>query len=660
MSPPAASVRTLLLALALTAAAKSSLPAGPFPKDPVEQFRQALLLENNKSITYKGRMDVDEKALELALDFRRRNLEKTAQALKTTSDLSRALLLIDWPRPPRNRSERDAETKYDRGARDIERKVREDIAGRFVKEVQATIRTPAASADDYARKIATANLVGETVAGAGDLQDQDLLLYTDLKPLAEDLATLVTARSPAVREAAARALGQFPNSPRVAAEALKKLLGRDNPESTRKAAADGLLTLAQTVSSSQPIRGSEPGVSVRETRRPGRIFTLPEVAALVQEVAKAAGTGLGDPDTAVRRQLVNALRQAAESLTFEVKVLLPVSSSEVALPPAEREWSKDERERVEDQRKAITEDTKVVLPSLRAFRDQGAELLRASMDADPAVRLGARRTLDALAQTRDLLIKLRGAVPMRGGDKGVMRRDPVTAPPAVAQVAFLQKDDKGGKEDAVDDGDDDPVGTLLRQVGEGLVRGGFRDPTAPSRRAALEAMEAMGPGGAQFIPQLVERLKDDDLFVRWIAARALGKQAPREAALVVPGLVCVLDDVDLDPRIAAARALGQYGADAAQAVPALSARLLKGDAEFRIAVMKALDGIGTDSQPALPNLARALRDTDPRVRTEAATVIGRFGALAKDYIEPLRQLTTDPDSDVRKAASAAILMILSK
>ncbi|MFO0877487.1 MAG: HEAT repeat domain-containing protein [Gemmataceae bacterium] len=666
-------VQGLVLTLALVLHPATRLPAGPFTRDPVDQFRQALLLEQNKSITYKSRLDVDDKALDLALDFRRRNLEQAARDLKTTSDLSRALLLIDWPRPPRSRSERDAETKFDKGARDIESEIRREMAQLFVKKVQATIRASATTPDAVAGQVATANLVGETVSSAGDLQDESLLLYKEFEPLAENLATLVTAPSFRVREAAARALGQFPNSPKIAGPALKALLSPPNPESTRKAAADALLNLALLVTPNQPVRSSEPGVSVRETRRPGKIFQLPDVAAVVTQIARAAGVGLSDPSVAIRRQCIKAIRQAADTLPSEIKVLLPVSSSEVDLPPLERRWSPDERERVLERRKQIAEDLKILKPSLAAFRDQANALTRAAIDPDPEVRLNARRTLDSLAQTRDQIQRLSTSVPDKPtlkklpGGKDDVRRP--TAPADHVAVGYYQekngdkKDDEKKepkKDEEPEDNDPDPIGSLLHKVGDYLVQSGFVDPRAESRRAAVEAMESSGTFGASFIPALTKRLKDDDEFVRLIAARALGKLAPRQAEEVVPALVCNLDDPDLDARISAVRALGLFGEAGSRAVPAISDRLLKGDVEYRMAAMKALEGIGTDSAPALPQLARALTDGDPRIRAEAARVIGLFGTVSQEYLDALRRMTTDPDSDVRKSASAAILSIVGK
>ncbi len=669
----ASPLRLFFAFFGLIMAADATLLADRFPDDPVEKFKQALLLETSKKSGYKSKLGEDPTAFRYALKYRQDTLTKAEQDLRTASDLSRALLLLEWPRPAATRSELEAETKFEREARKIEEGVRKKMTDRLVRAVRDVFRTPVATPDDATRQIAMANLVGETVAAADPQERAMKGLYDELQKLAKDLADLSTSPRYPVREAAARALGQFPDNSAIAAAALGKLLDRSNPESTRKAAADALQTLVLNVSANQPMRGSEPGISTRETRRLGKALPLDEIVTLVKNVAQAGGAGLGDPSVAVRRSAITALRHAAETLAFEVRGLLPTSAREIDLPPADRPWSKEEAARVADQRRQAEEDQKMVLPALRAFGDQGPLLLKAALDNDPEVRLNARQTLNALAQARDLLQRLRDWVPTRPksadeGKAGAVRLSPPPVfrlPVPATPVSRRQEKDKEREKDTKEepgkagkDKDADPIGSMLKQIGEELVTRGYRDPNASARRATIETIEAMGPSGAEFIPQLIAALKDPDLFVRWIAARALGKLAPREAATVVPALAGVLDDVDLDPRIAAAKALAAYGPDAAAAVPALTERLNKGDAEFRIAAMKAIEAIGTEGAPALPELAKALGNIDPRVRGEAARVLGRFGPLARGYVDDLRKLSDDPDSAVRRAASGAVLSIM--
>src|SRR5207244_3656332 len=75
-------------ALTTVAAALFFLPARPAtavpPADPVEELRQALPFQ------------IGDEKNEAALDYRRDTLEKRVNALKTLSDLRRALSLTEW------------------------------------------------------------------------------------------------------------------------------------------------------------------------------------------------------------------------------------------------------------------------------------------------------------------------------------------------------------------------------------------------------------------------------------------------------------------------------------------------------------------------------------------------------------------------------------
>jgi HEAT repeat protein len=199
----------------------------------------------------------------------------------------------------------------------------------------------------------------------------------------------------------------------------------------------------------------------------------------------------------------------------------------------------------------------------------------------------------------------------------------------------------------------------LSEARVAIIRQGLTDPNPVSRRALIDVLEMLGPEAAPAIPALVQALSDRDLFVRWSAARTLGRLAPEGANQAVLPLARLLCDRDLDVRLAGANALIRYGPDARAAVDALvRAVVSKTDAEFRIVVMQALEAIGQPAAGTIPALAGSLRDPDPRVRLEAARVIGRFGPRAAGAVGALREVLADPDSEVRKAASEALLQIL--
>jgi len=194
-----------------------------------------------------------------------------------------------------------------------------------------------------------------------------------------------------------------------------------------------------------------------------------------------------------------------------------------------------------------------------------------------------------------------------------------------------------------------------RLVLDSLTRG-LSDPDVRSRLAAVDALELMGEEAIPAIPALVRALSDTNRFVRWSAARTLGKLAPQGAKTAIPALTRLFSPrEDLDVRLAVADALKQFGSQAREAVPTLTEGVNRGDDTSRIAAMRTLEAIGTDSTPALPAIARELKNPDPRVRRAAAEVLGRFRSLATRFAPQLRPLLEDSDPDVRRAASEALL-----
>src|SRR5262249_21320262 len=162
----------------------------------------------------------------------------------------------------------------------------------------------------------------------------------------------------------------------------------------------------------------------------------------------------------------------------------------------------------------------------------------------------------------------------------------------------------------------------------------------------IQVLETLGPTAAPAIPMLVETLHDPDRFVRWAAARALGKIGTQAAEAAVPRLTEQLLDPDVDLRLAAATALEQFGPASRGAVPLL-ARLVRGTGEpdLRLEAIRVLEVVGCpDAVPAVPVLAAVLTDRDARIRQAAAKVLGRFGPAARDAVDALQQARNDPSA----------------
>jgi HEAT repeat protein len=223
-----------------------------------------------------------------------------------------------------------------------------------------------------------------------------------------------------------------------------------------------------------------------------------------------------------------------------------------------------------------------------------------------------------------------------------------------------------------------PSPTLVSDSLQGTVQAmitNLSDPDYRVRLGAVDVLETLLDRAEPAIPALVKALEDTNKFVRWCAARTLGRFATRRkdkndpffaryAESVVRGLMALLNDRE-DPsvRITAAYALEQYGEMAQKAVPQLARVVNRGDRDYIIAVLHAIQGIGASAAPALPNVAWVLSDrTQPTsVRVEAALTLGRFGRVAKEQprvMSVLRDvMLNDSDQDVRNAASTAILSI---
>jgi HEAT repeat protein len=209
-----------------------------------------------------------------------------------------------------------------------------------------------------------------------------------------------------------------------------------------------------------------------------------------------------------------------------------------------------------------------------------------------------------------------------------------------------------------------PVADNMEGTVQAMIAG-LSDPDFRVRLVSIDVLEIRGGAAAPAIPALVRALRDPNKFVRWAAARTLGKLAPRQGDDVVPALLRLLDDrEDLGVRITAAKAIREYGKASSpavkQTVPYLARVINRGDKEYIIAIMETIQGIGTDARDALPAVAWILRNRElpSEVRIAAARTLGRFGPLASRQRKDLREvMATDPDDELRQAASVAVLSI---
>jgi hypothetical protein len=611
------------LLLALAAGLPGPARAQRLPPDPVDALAQAL-----------GR-NPDATGAE-ALQQRERVLTARAKALHSVGDLARALLLDDW-----------THTHLDPKMDDLDQKVWSGLADRFTADIRGALRP----GGDPLRAQAAATLLGEMAGAAQAVGVRVNRVQGRLADLAPELARLTQSREepPAVRVAALLALGKIaPTAPEGLA-AVERVL-RSGAVAGRRAAAEALISLIRV-----PTQATELNVNPVPVR-PGAPAESPKVAPipldLSERVVPVAALGLEDPDPEVRRLCLEAVHQAA--LNLREMVLAPAAPVDLFETP-------DERRQEGGHRGAAGSGTRGLIDALSAAAPAVARMTR-NQAAD--VRVLALQTLEEMGYARQRMnVHQQPVAPPMAPPRRPMKTE-APAPTPVVPVALA------------DEGRRDPLLRGLERVLPALADA-VSDPDVRARLAAVDVLETLGPEALPAAPALIRALADVDPFVRWAAARTLGKMVPPDAKRVppvlveaVPGLARLLADPDLDLRLAAAQALTNFGPDAAGAVDALAKAVGCGDVEARVAAIGALDAIGVQAAPAIPAVIQALGQEDARLLVAAARLLGRFGDQAargnlqevkeqlRQALPPLQALLNSSEPDVRRAASDALLSIV--
>jgi HEAT repeat protein len=583
-------------------------PVAVWAQDPLVEFKRVLVSRP----FVDPLLPADKQQLELKkfYDDREKKLARIIDTqLKSFGDLRQVLMLKDWADVVKTRPE-DPEAILS------DTRLRGKVADKF----RAKARHVVEKGDDDS-KAALANLITEmglTVRAAVDPEQAGKVLDVDAerragfaRSLTDDIIRLTKSESEFVRLHALRALGGINADPRRAAEVFAATIKSSRDVQARRVAADGYLRL---ISIENYLRNAESLKSLPVST------TDMEVLRTQLEVVRHAPAGLEDADAVVRKSCAEALRTIAEILAVQFQ-----------------RPQKDIKNPIPVRVYAATEVV-AIKEVLKAIEGAGPRIAAALQDSSADVRLALMQTLERLADARFRLFE--DPINVGAIDK-VSNRISLVPPEASDPLSAFAKSD-------------------WRLAARLLT-----DPDVRVRRATVNFLEFFPESRPAVVGELVNALSDQDRFVRWGAARALGNFSknyqPKDAVPAVQGLAKMLFDTEFEDRIAAAATLEALGQYAEGAVPALARAVHFGDVENRVAAMYVIQSIGPErSKSIIPSVTEALGHQDARVRRTAAETLARYGPLArnKGTIDALRRALGDEDQEVRINASEALLQIL--
>jgi HEAT repeat protein len=574
-------------ALAALVALLAPPPVVASPPDPVEDLREALASSPPPGAPQDA-----------ALARRAEKVKRGLAALKTVGELRQALALHAWRDLP-----------HQGGAIPSDQPARAEVGRRLQKAL-----TEAARKGDAAGRLAVAHLIGALGVDIRGTEPGSVRGFgSTLAPL---LIRLCGDPEPAVRAAAAGALGRVHPEPKAAAAALKRVLEKDEA-GPRRAAAAALGRLVEVASALQRTGRTQTGVEASST----------DVFEASTEAVVAVGPGLKDADPQVRAFCLGAVARAAGALREQI----PDPFLPGEFPPPGAGLTEQERQNLDRAARQLAAEQALFRPVVSALKEHGPALRQSLRAPEAAVNQRAAEALELLAELRTRL-----------------RRRAASGPPAP----------KGG---GAKKGEDDPLAAVLLFPVPDLA-GRLTHDNVRVRLACLYALEALGTDATPAAEALIKALKDKNAFVRWGAARALGRIEPAAAGKGVAtratlGLAGCLEDQSADVRTTALLALRRYGPAAAPAVDSLAKTLKSGDAGTRLLVIQTLEAVGPTAKPAALALAGVLSAEEAQVRAAAARALGRLGGAAGAARKALVAALEDADPSVRLAASEALLSV---
>ncbi|MEM1169386.1 MAG: HEAT repeat domain-containing protein [Cyanobacteria bacterium P01_H01_bin.35] len=155
------------------------------------------------------------------------------------------------------------------------------------------------------------------------------------------------------------------------------------------------------------------------------------------------------------------------------------------------------------------------------------------------------------------------------------------------------------------------------------------------------------------IEGLLEKLKNDDYFMRWNAVIALGELG-KNSETIVNTLLALLQDENPFVRRSAATALKKLGENSETVLNALLAKFQDDNFDVQKGTAIALGKLGNGLETIVNSLLEMLKDKDSTIRMSAATALAYFDKNSETIVEDLLAKLQDEDSLVRGRAAFAL------
>lgn len=184
------------------------------------------------------------------------------------------------------------------------------------------------------------------------------------------------------------------------------------------------------------------------------------------------------------------------------------------------------------------------------------------------------------------------------------------------------------------------------------------DPATPVRRAAVQALRALGrsAAGIDLAPlRALLRAEGDLSFEAALALAACGDPSPEGIERLAAAAEDGKDPMDA---LRAVRALADLGPVGGAAAPRMAKALPGASPALSAALVDALGRTGSPDPAVQAALARALGRREADLRSAAAAALGRLAAAGRDFAPATRSAleaaAKDSDPSVRAAAAAAL------